>query len=228
MSSRQEEKERRRQERMAAEEAAKRSAARRKRMGIVAGGVLAAAIAVVIVLAVVSGGDEGANQAQGDVVAPTFEVTNLQEAARAADCRVQSFRIEGRGHTSRDVQYRTNPPTSGEHDPTPADDGVYAPNNPPDKEASVHSLEHGRILIQYKAGTPQQRIDQLQAVFAEEVKGTEGYHTLLFQNQTNMEPALAVTAWGRSLTCPAFNDRVFDAIRAFRTQNVDKGPEFIP
>jgi hypothetical protein len=228
MSSRQEEKERRRQERLAAEQAAQQNAARRKRLGLVAGGVLAVAIVVVVVLLVVSGGDDpgsGGGQAQA---APSFGVTNLQEAARAADCRVQSFRIEGRGHTSQSVRYRTNPPTSGDHNPTPADDGVYAPGNPPDVEQSVHSLEHGRILIQYKRGTPQQQIDQLRSVFDEEVKGTGGYHTLLFENQTNMEPALAVTAWGRSLTCPAFNDRVFDAIRAFRLQYVDKGPEFIP
>jgi Protein of unknown function (DUF3105) len=228
MSSRQEEKERRRRERMAAEEAAQRSAARRKRMGLVVGAVLAVAIAVVVVLAVVSGDDEGSNQAQGDVNAPTFGVDNLQEAARAAGCRVGTHRIEGRGHTSESVRYGTNPPTSGDHDPTPADDGIYEPGNPPDTEASVHSLEHGRILIQYKRGTPQQRINQLRSVFDEEVKGSAGYHTLLFENQTNMDPALAVTAWGRSLTCPSFNDRVFDAIRAFRTANVDKGPEFIP
>jgi Protein of unknown function (DUF3105) len=228
MSSRQEEKERRRQERMAVEQAAQRDAARKKRVGMVAGGVLVVAIIVVVVLLVVSGNDDpgsGGNEAQA---APSFGVDNLQEAARAAGCRVQDHRIEGRGHTSQAVRYRTNPPTSGSHDPTPADDGVYAPGNPPDVERSVHSLEHGRIDIQYKPGTPQQRIDQLQSVFEEEVKGTSGYHTLLFENQTNMEPALAVTAWGKSLTCPAFNDRVFDAIRAFRVQNVDKGPEFIP
>ena len=57
---------------------------------------------------------------------------------------------------------------------------------------------------------------------------TDGYHTLVFQNQTEMEPAVAATAWGQSLTCDTFNEQIFDAIRAFRRDRVDKGPEFIP
>ena len=79
---------------------------------------------------------------------------------------------EGRGHTGEAVKYKTNPPTSGDHDPTPAEDGIYPADGPPDVEQSVHSLEHGRINIQYKAGTPENRIAQLEAVAEEEVKGT--------------------------------------------------------
>ena len=50
----------------------------------------------------------------------------------------------------------------------------------------------------------------------------------MFQNQTDMEPAIAVTAWRKSLTCDTFDPKMFDAIRAFRRENVDKAPEFIP
>jgi hypothetical protein len=62
----------------------------------------------------------------------------------------------------------------------------------------------------------------------ESLKGSDGYKTLLFQNQTNMTAAVAATAWTRSITCPQWNDQVFDAIRAFRKDFVDKGPEFLP
>ena len=62
----------------------------------------------------------------------------------------------------------------------------------------------------------------------EELKGEPGYHTLVFGNQTDMTPAIAATAWRQSLTCETFNDRIFDAIRAFRRTYVDKGPEFVP
>jgi hypothetical protein len=230
MSHRAEEKERRRQERLAAEQAATKTADRRKRFGLVGGVVLAAAIAAIIIVALTGGGDGGgvANGERADVAVPPQQIDNLSEAARAAGCTVTTSRIEGRGHTTESVTYRTNPPTSGDHDPTPAEDGVYNAGNPPDVEQSVHALEHGRINFQYKAGTPQQRIDQLDTVVGEDVKGTAGYHSLLFQNQTNMEPAVAATAWGRSVTCPAWNDKVFDALRAFRRDRVDKGPEFIP
>jgi hypothetical protein len=56
----------------------------------------------------------------------------------------------------------------------------------------------------------------------------EGYHLLLFENQTNMTAAVAATAWGHSLTCPEMNDQVFDAIRTFRNEYIDKGPEQVP
>jgi hypothetical protein len=234
MSSRAEEKERRRQERLAAEQAAQSSANRRKRLGLVGGVVLVAAIAVVAVLAIASGGNGDGGGASGNsrpeeqVAIPEQKIANLQEAVRASGCKLTTSRIEGRGHVTEPVTYRTNPPTSGSHDPTPSEDGIYEPANPPDVEQSVHSLEHGRINFQYKAGTDQKVIGQMTSLFSESVKGTDGYHSLLFQNQTKMEPQIAATAWGRSLTCDTVTDGVWDALRAFRRDRVDKGPEFIP
>jgi hypothetical protein len=228
MSSRQEEKERRRREREEAEAAAAKSGAARKRLGLVLGAVLAAAVALIVVLAVATGDDEGADRSPSDANIPAFRVTNAAEAARAASCELAEHEIEGRDHTGEAVRYETNPPTSGDHDPVPAEDGIYAPGNPPDLEQSVHSLEHGRINIQYKPGTPAETVNRLEALMNFEVKGEEGYHALLFENQTGMEAQVAATAWGRSLTCPRMNEQVFDAIRAFWRTNVDKGPEFIP
>ena len=232
MSHRAEEKERRRQERLAAEQAAKNSADRRKRLGLVGAVVLAVAvIAIVVVATGVIGGDDGGAETDGpksSASVPAQKIDNLAEAARAAQCTVTESKEEGRAHTGKPVRYKTNPPTSGDHDPTPAEDGFYEPGGAPDVEQSVHSLEHGRINIQYKAGTPKERVDQLETMASEKVKGTEAYHTLVFENQTKMEPAVAATAWRRSLTCDTWNDQVFDAIRAFRRDRVDKGPEFIP
>lgn len=233
MSHRAEEKERRRQERLAAEEAAKKSADRRKRLGLVGAAVLAVAVIAIVVVAatgLVSGDDEGPSGDGGGAKAavPGQKIDNLAEAARAARCTVTEQRPAGSTHTEEPVQYETNPPTSGSHSPTPAEDGTYPADGPPKVEQTVHSLEHGRINIQYKPGTPDERIAQLETVADEEVKGTSGYHTLLFQNQTSMTPAVAATGWGRVLTCDSWNDQVFDAIRAFRRDRVDKGPEFVP
>ena len=229
MSSRQEEKERRRREREEAEQAAAASSARRKRLGLVLGGVVALAVALVVALAVASGGEDGPSDPAVAGSVPRFGVTNEAEAARAAGCQVQTHRSEGRGHTSESVTYKTNPPTSGSHDPVAAQDGIYPTDGPPDLEQSVHALEHGRIDVQFKPGTPQPTIDRLtKLVDSEQVKGTAGYHALLFQNQTRMTPAVAATAWTKSLTCPTVNDKIYDAIAAFWRANVDKGPEFIP
>jgi hypothetical protein len=57
---------------------------------------------------------------------------------------------------------------------------------------------------------------------------SQGYHMLMFENTTNMPYAVAATAWTHSLTCPTMNDKVFDALRAFRAQYIDKGPEKVP
>ena len=56
----------------------------------------------------------------------------------------------------------------------------------------------------------------------------DGYHLLLYENTTGMDAAVAATAWDRLLACPEMNDQVFDALRAFRTAFVDKGPEKVP
>lgn len=236
MSSRQEEKERRRKEREEIERKANAAAARRKRLGIV--GIALAAIAAIAVVAVViaGGGDDGGGSSGGGgggggstAEAPTQDNTrNLQAAAEAAGCTLKEERDAGSSHTSEPVKYATNPPTSGDHDPVAAEDGAYETGNPPDTEQSVHALEHGRVAVQYKPGTPPQRIAQLRGLLEEEYKGAAGYKTLLFQNQTGMTPAVAATAWTQSLSCPRWNDQVFDAIRAFREDFVDKGPEFIP
>lgn len=229
MSSRQEQKERLRREREEAEQAAAAAAGRRKRLGAVLGAVLAAAVALIVVLAVASGDDEGGDQTARNANIPPFEVTNAQEAARAAGCRLQTHPDEGSTHSTEPVKYRTNPPTSGNHDPVAAEDGTYVAGNPPGLGNSVHALEHGRVNIQYKKGTPATTVSRLEALAEQfEVKGTAGYHALLFENQTGMQPAVAATAWTTSLSCPSMNDKVFDALRSFWRTNVDKGPEFIP
>ena len=79
--------------------------------------------------------------------------------------------------------------------------------------------------MQYKPGSPEQTVAQLEALLAEQ---SDGYHMLLFENTTGMPSAVAATAWGHSLTCPEMNDKVFDAIRTFRARYIDKGPETVP
>ena len=228
MASRQEEKEQLRREREEAERAAQRSETRRKRIGMVVGGVLVLALLAAVGLLAFGGGDDGGGGG-GDTAAataPTSAERDLDAAAEAAGCELTSPKPAGRGHTSKDVTYGTNPPTSGEHDPQWLEDGVYP--EVPDVEKSVHALEHGRVNFQYEAAPPPERVAQLEGMVSEEVKGTAGYHSLLFENQTGMTAAAAATAWGQSLTCPEWNDQVFDAFRAFRLEYVDKGPEFVP
>jgi Protein of unknown function (DUF3105) len=237
MASRQEEKEQRRAERLAREEADRKAAGRQKRLQYVIGGVLAVAIVAGIVAAVVlgagggGGGDEGkptdASKASQTVELPAQKSGNLEAAAKAAGCKLTNPKIEGATHEDKSFKasdYKTNPPTSGNHNPVWYEDGIYAPGDVPKLGMIVHTLEHGRIDVQYKPGTPETDVAKLEALLGE----TDGYHMLLFQNTTDMPSQVAATAWGHSLTCPKMNDQVFDAIRTFRTSYIDKGPEAVP
>lgn len=236
MSSRQEEKERRRQERLAREQAEASAAARRKRLQLVGGALLglAAIAAVVVAIVVASGGGEEETAAKtptksedANVTLPKQQTTDLDAAAKAAGCTVLNAKYEGAQHENKDFKasdYKTNPPTSGNHTPDWYEDGIYAAGDTPDLGKTVHPLEHGRIEIQYKPGTPQKTVDQLEALLAE---NDDGYHMLLFENTTGMKYAVAATAWGHLLGCPEMNDKVYDAIRTFRERYIDKGPETV-
>lgn len=234
MSSRQEEKEKRRREREAQEAAAAKAAANSRRIQMVFAVVLVIAIlggGAALIASGGGGGDGGSadnSTAETKVPIPAVKTTDLAQAAKLAKCTVTNPAIEGSTHVTDQVTYKTNPPSSGNHNPTPAPDGIYDPGNEPAKENYVHSLEHGRIEIQYAPGSPKKTVDELETVGSEELNGTAAYHVLVFQNNTGMPFKVAAVAWGHILGCPAMNDQVFDAIRAFRKQYTDKGPELVP
>jgi hypothetical protein len=239
MSSRREEKDRAKAERIAAEEALAAKEGRRRMLGIAVGAVLVVAAVVAVVIAVTSGSkkEDGGSSTTATteipkVAIPPPKVRDLQAAAKAAGCKLHTFAPgpNDREHVTRKVTYKQNPPVFGPHFPVPASDGSYAGRPAPPTEQTVHALEHGRIAIQYRPGTDPRKLGQLETLLNESPKPglAPGYNTLLFENQTKMPYEVAATAWGQQLVCQKLNDRVFDAIRDFRTAYVDKGPELIP
>lgn len=237
VASRQEEKERRRQERLEREAAEARAAGSRRRLQLVVGAVLGIAALGAVVFAILTatsgGSDEDpstpATEDARDAAAklPAQKETDVEAAAKAAGCDLRHPKYEGAGHEDRvytSADYQTNPPTSGGHDPIEAEDGIYEPGDEPPLGKLVHTLEHGRIDIQYKPGTSAAVIAQLEGLAAE----TDGYHIVMFQNPTKMPYAVAATAWTHLLGCNEMNPQVFDAMRTFRDSYLDKGPEKVP
>jgi hypothetical protein len=237
VSSRQEQKEARRRERLERERKEAAAAARRKRLQLGGGVLLGAAViaAVVVAIAVGFGGDEGGGSGNAPEVDPAVaaripeqQTTDINAAAKAAGCKLTNAEFEGANHEEKEftpADYQTNPPTSGNHTPDWYDDGIYVPDTTPELGMLVHTLEHGRINIQYDPDTPAETVEELEALFADM---NEGYHLLLYENTTGMDAAVAATAWTQSLTCPEMNDKVFDAIRTFAQRYIDKGPETVP
>ncbi len=233
MASREEEKRKRREEREA-QQRAKDQANKRGRL-VMIGGAIAAAIVVIVVgvvLATGSGDDHDIGKqaaASGGSPIPEQQEKDFDTAVKAAGCTFTEHPNEGATHQSEPFDdYKTNPPTSGTHNPEPAADGIYEAGNSPDPNNWVHTLEHGRVIIQYKPGTSEERIAQLKTLAGENVNGSPGYHMVLLENNTDMPYEVAAVSWTRSLTCKEFTDETFDAIRVFRDRWVDKAPELVP
>jgi len=229
MSSRRDQKEQLKAERLAREREAQTAERRKRLVGIVSGAVLvvAAAIALIVVLIGGGGGDEtGAVASAGDLpegTVPAVETADLQEAADKAGCELEEPKIEGNAHFEppETNEYESNPPTSGDHYLVPAEDGAYLEAAP--TEGVLHTLEHGRVAIQYDPALDDTIKGDLTALFEE-----DPYHMVLTPNTTDMPFEVAATAWGQYLGCPEANEDVFDAIRAFKDEYRDQGPEFVP
>ena len=184
-----------------------------RRSGLLTAAVLVAGTVAVLLFVLLSGGGGGSPSKR--------QVSQLDAAASAAGCTVAAFPSEGRSHTQQRVTYKTNPPTSGPHFPIPAPDREYAKAPPP--EFYVHTLEHGRVELQYRPGSPPAVVAALRGVYTE-----FPHHVLLFPNNTHMDFEVAATAWKHRLGCPHFNSKVPDALRRFRDAYLDKGPEKVP
>jgi hypothetical protein len=225
MSSRREEKEQRRRERLARERAQLDESRKRRFYSIVAGAVLVAGAIVAVVVALAAGGGDGGSDsalgfstsAKNAAAPPREKIADLNRAAKAADCTLLNPEIEGRTHVTGNVKYKTKPATSGNHYPVPQDDGVYAKTPP--MTHLVHTMEHGRILIQYKPTIAPKRLAQVGGLYNEDKA-----YTVLFPN-ADMPYTVAVAAWGHLAGCKKVTDETFDVIRAFKQRYLGAAPE---
>jgi hypothetical protein len=142
------------------------------------------------------------------------KVADLQAAAKQAGCDLKlGLPDEGNTHIpqgSPPPDYKTNPPTSGNHVEPPYQqaDGAYA--EMPEEIDFVHSLEHGRLEIQYSPSLPEAAQLALKGVY-----DTMYGATLLFPND-KMPYAVAATTWTNLIGCPTYKGAItLDAIRDF-------------
>jgi hypothetical protein len=229
---REREREKLRQERLASEESEKRSG-RNRLIATYAVASTAVLAIVVLIFLIASGGEDSAqgdshlnlNAAVGSTNGvepddragtppPPVQTTDMKDAAAKAGCKLElKLKDEGSSHLpkgSTPPAYGTNPPTSGNHVEPPYQQADGAYSEPPDELNLVHTLEHGRLEIQYSPNLPE--ADQL------ELKGlydTMYGATLLFPNE-RMPYEVAATTWTNLLGCPVYKGAAtLDAIRAF-------------
>jgi hypothetical protein len=236
VASRKEQKERLRREREERERAAREAERRRRVVGYGVGGGLALAAIVAIAVVVTTGGG-GSDKATAEVLpsggtVPEPQVTDLNTAAKAAQCKLISFPAQSRNHiqnVNQHVKYKTNPPTAGMHYFDPAADGAYA-QAPPDVRL-VHTQEHGRIVIWFKPSLPEAQRAGLKALFDQDSD------KMVLVPRANMPYPVAASAWGATpdplgtgyvMGCSQFTPKVYDALRTFRDAHRGKGPEPVP
>lgn len=212
--------------------------------GYLVGVFLLLAIVGGVWLAIRSGGDEASGGAAhistasgstngltpderipaGSSLGPDSTGATAQEAADRAQCMLrENLAEEGRGHLTRDdpvPAYLTDPPTSGDHIGPPLQQADGAWLDPAAPVDVVHSLEHGRVAIQYDPTLPES--DQL------ELKGLydSAYSAALLFPNPEMKWEVAATAWRNLLGCEQYRgEATLDAIRAFGAAHQGKGPE---
>ena len=230
MASRKEERERLRQIRREAEERDKREQRRKLLLGYGVAAILGAAVIAGILAVVLSGGG-GASGADhislssgstngvptdtrtGTPPAPV-KVANLKAAARKAGCDLRlNLRDEGHTHIppgSPTPDYKTNPPTSGSHVQPPYQQADGAYREMPAPIYFVHSLEHGRMEIEYSPNLPEKAQLELKGLYDTLYSGT-----LLFPND-QMPYAVAATTWTNLLGCKTYKGAItLDVIRDF-------------
>jgi hypothetical protein len=162
-----------------------------------------------------SGSTNGVQPDERSGPAPAeVKVANLQQAAKQAGCDLRlKLKDEGHTHISRTAQtpnYKTDPPTSGNHVEAPYQQADGAYSEMPGEIFMVHSLEHGRMQIQYDPELPEEDQLALKGLYDTMYGGT-----LLFPNE-NMSYAVAATTWTNLLGCPEYKGAItLDAIRDF-------------
>jgi len=145
---------------------------------------------------------------------PDVKVSNLKAAAKQAGCTLR-LKLPDEGHThippgSKPPKYKTNPPTSGNHVEPPYQQADGAYTEMPDTIDTVHSLEHGRVEIQYSPDLPERDQLALKGVYDTMYGGT-----LMFPN-AEMPYEVAATAWTNLLGCPQYRGAItLDAVRDF-------------
>ncbi|HEY6145126.1 MAG TPA: DUF3105 domain-containing protein [Solirubrobacterales bacterium] len=231
------ERERLREERIAAEEGEKKSGRNRLIVGyaIVSTIVLAA---VVVVFVLVSGGDSGGGSGNDEggahintdtevgnsngvspdersgIVPAAAKVANLKTAADQAGCELRlKLPDEGHEHLPKDSpepNYKTSPPSSGNHVEPPYQQADGAYSEPPEQLNVVHSLEHGRLAIEYSPDLPEKAQLELKGLY-----DTMYGASLLFPNDEMVYDVAAVT-WTNVLACRTYKGAItLDAIRDF-------------
>ena len=187
------ERQRHREEARHRRETAHRAARRRK--------LLRRGVTVGIVLGVVALGATYVVNQERESHRLEEEASELASAAGCTD--VKDVPSDGGGHLppGETTSYPNHPATSGIHDlsPLPPDPAVYTETVP--EQNAVHNLEHGYVLLYYRAGGDDALKPDVVAALSDLAEG-ESKVILAPYPDLGPDTALALAAWDRLQGCP--------------------------
>lgn len=127
----------------------------------------------------------------------------------------EAMPVEGANHVAEGtkVEYKANPPASGDHYGVPANWGVYDHEIP--DEAAVHNLEHGGVWINYKPEIPETAKEKL-------IEIAKSGSKIILTPRSKNDSLIAVVSWGRIYKTESFNE---ETIRNFVLKYENTGPE---
>ncbi|MEA2460566.1 MAG: hypothetical protein QOH90_743 [Actinomycetota bacterium] len=189
--------------RLAEERKAAEQKRAQRRRSLITTGLAIAVAALVIGLIVFQKGGDGGSRGVTDIGGP--------ETPEAAGCTdPEEHPDEGHTHVAEGtpIDYKTDPPTSGDHWPPQsiADTGFYA--TPVENERLVHNMEHGQIVIWYKNSASQDEKDKIEDYVNEDPDVMVGV-----PYDFDGPGTYVMTSWRWSMNCETPSQTVMDQFR---------------
>jgi Protein of unknown function (DUF3105) len=200
-----------------------------KRIGTVAvvGGVITA-----IVFFAVQGGGKKLNDTEKQLLSQAKDAAVTAGCGAVQDVQPYDPESEDRAHIGPTSSvtampplssYRTQPPTSGPHNQTPLASGVYF--DPVQVDMSIHSLEHGAVIVWVAPDVNSDDLTNLQTFFQSDDESSKvivAPYNYPDQGAAGQLPAgkqMVLVAWHRLQTCDTVSLPVaFQFVANYRSQ----------
>ncbi len=125
--------------------------------------------------------------------------------------------LNSRNHVQGVLQYQTNPPVGGNHNPNWQNCMGNVYTQPIAKEHAVHSLEHGAVWIAYQPNLPKDQVDKLASKVA-------NVPYTLMAPYPGLDKPISLQAWGFQLKVDNADDSRIDDFITNLKQNASVEP----
>ncbi|MEX2237774.1 MAG: DUF3105 domain-containing protein [Dehalococcoidia bacterium] len=174
----------------------------------IAGGLVGVVLVVVLAYAIYSAATSDTSTGS--------EAADEAELDDSTDIPGEFHPSEGRSHVSEDVDYSTDPPTSGPHSPVLLPAGIYRDPEQAPEERAVHSMEHAMVVLWYncEAGGLDEAecdafVDGLRDKYEDLLRGQSG-GGLVVANRPELDTFIALTSWTRLLKLEEYDEEAVD------------------